>query len=201
MGLVLVTAPAAEPVSLAEAKLHLRIDATDEDALITELIAAARKYCERFTRRAWITQTWDLKLPRFPPVDDPWELGFCDRAIRLPLPPAQSTTSITYTDENGISQTLSSSLYTLDSTVEPALIHEAYNEDWPETRDVPNAVVVRFVAGYGLAASVPEPLKIALKLLVAHWFEHREAAQDTALHSVPMAVESLLLNYRCGGYP
>lgn len=99
MALFLVMAPSIEPVSLAEAKAHLRVEVNDENSLIQTLITAARQYVETATRRALLQQTWDDKLDAFP----------CG-AIVLPLSPVTSVTSITYLDTAGVSQTWSSSL-------------------------------------------------------------------------------------------
>jgi uncharacterized phiE125 gp8 family phage protein len=140
VALTLVTAPTAEPVSLDEVKLHLRVDSDAEDTLIAGLNSTARDYAESFTQRAIPQQTWDLKLDGFP----------CE--IWLPKAPCISVTSITYIDTNGDSQTLSTALYTADLPVGPKAragrIVPAYNQHWPQTRCVPNAVTVRFVAGY-----------------------------------------------------
>jgi len=161
MSLFLVTAPTVEPVSLQEAKLHLRVDAdvTDEDALIAPLIEPARDYAETFTHRAFLTQTWDDKYDSFP----------CDGGpIWIPKAPTISVTSITYIAQDGTSATWSSALYTTDLPVGPkarrGCIVPAYGQSYPSTRDVPNAVVVRFVAGYGATATtVPEMVKVCIK--------------------------------------
>ena len=156
--LVLVTPPATEPITLTIAKLHLRVDATTEDDLITTLIAAARQYLEAFTHRAFITQTWDYKLDGFP----------CDGGpLELPMPPAISVTSVTYTATDGTSTTWSSSLYTTSIPTGPmarmAYLVPAYSQIYPATRDVPDAVTVRFVAGYGAASAIPEMLIACIK--------------------------------------
>ena len=96
--------------------------------------------------------------------------------ICLPLPPVQSVTSITYTDATGSSATWDSSKYTFSASREPARIMPAYNENFPtDVREQPDAVTVRFVAGYGDAATdVPDQIKHAMLLLISHWFENRE---------------------------
>lgn len=159
MSLSLVTGPETEPVTLDEAKDHLRLTTDDENDLIEALIVSAREYAETFTHRAFLTQTWDEKLDAFPDV------------LEVPLPPLQITPTapvITYVDTAGATQTLSASLYTIDAPTgphaRPARIVPAYGLTWPSTRDVPNAVTVRFVAGYGLAAgSVPALIRLAMK--------------------------------------
>ena len=170
------TAPASEPISTSVAKLHLRVDASTDDALIDTLCAAARRVVETITRRKCITQTWDLKLDAFP-----------DGAIWLSCQPVTSVTSITYTDTNGDSQTLSSALYTTDlppGEESPyARIVPAYQQVWPQTRDVVNAVTVRFVCGFATAAAVPAAMMAAMKLLISHWYENRESVVVGTINS------------------
>lgn len=186
MALSLVTPPAVEPVSLAEAKGQLRLSLADDDALITELIAAARDYVETCTHRALITQTWDDKRDGFPAWSD---------AIWLPKPPLVSVTSVTYVDQNGVTQTWSSTLYTVDAPTGPkarmGAIVPNYGQAFPSTRDVVNAVTIRLVAGYGAAATaVPAGLKAAMKLLIETWLGGGSAAP------IPAAVNALLWPFK-----
>ena len=178
--LKLLTAPTAEPVDLAAAKQHMSVEISDDDTMITNFITAARLWCEHFTRRAFVTQTWTLKLDKFP------------TEFRVLLPPLQSVTSIQYIDVDGATQTLATSEYTVDSDSEPGRIVEAFEKAWPSTRDVINAVTLTFVAGYGNASTVPEEVKLAIKMLVGHWYENRESFALMAPREVPMATEHLL---------
>lgn len=134
MALTLIVPPALEPLEVAEAKLYARVTHTDEDELFQALIQTARELVEG-RGIAIHTQTWELSLDRFP---------VC---IRVPIAPLQSVTSITYTDADGASQVLASSGYTVDTRSRPARILPAYGTSWPATRAVPNAVIVKFVAG------------------------------------------------------
>src|SRR5688500_7412341 len=104
MALTLVTAPSAsDPViTLPEAKMHCRAMEIDEDALLTSLVTAATSWAESYTRRAFVTQTWDLKLESFYDCD-----YYRDGAVWLPKAPVASITSITYVDSNGTTQTWS----------------------------------------------------------------------------------------------
>ncbi len=191
MSLWLVTAPTVEPVDLAEAKLAVNYedDQTDKDSTIASLIVAAREWAEGFTGRAFCTQTWELKLD-----------GFLS-CIELNKPPVQSVTSITYVDTNGASQTLSPSLYTTDLPTGPAAlpgrIVPAYQQSWPSTRDVPNAVTVRFVCGYGGPESVPERLKLAIKMQVGTRLAQTEGVIVGTIASLaPQGDEWLLWPFR-----
>ena len=118
--LSLVTAPATEPISLDDAKAHLRVDHTSENDLITSLITSFRAMVDGVDgtlNRALITQTWDLLLDAFPCGDE---------YIEIPLPPLQSIESFTYKDTDGEVQTLTSSDYFLDQVSEPARLYPAY---------------------------------------------------------------------------
>ena len=189
--LTLVTAPAVEPVSRTEAKTHCRIDHTADDSSIDALIVAARRYVETITRRALIAQTWDLKLDGFPAG-----------AIEIPLPPLQSVTSIAYRDSSGASTTVSASNYLVDTSSLVGRVLPAYGVVWPSFTAYPvHPVTVRFVAGYGAADDVPRPIRQALLMLVAEWYERREAthtgmAGASAVTPLPFAVEALLADYR-----
>lgn len=195
MALFLVTAPAIEPVTVAEAKAQLRQASAAEDALVAARIRAAREYVEIATRRPLIDQTWDWKRDGFP----------CDSAaMDLPFANVSAVSSITYTDTNGVAQTWSTSLYTTDLPTGPMAqrgrIQPAYGQYYPLTRDVPNAVVIRLVAGYGATgASVPDSIKLAILQMVAHWFEQREPVQvgvGQTVTPVPMMVSAICASMR-----
>jgi len=193
MALSLVTAPATEPLTLDEALSHLRVDAGDENDLVGTLIVAAREFCENFTHRAFITQTWDLKASCFPWGGDP---------IWVPKPPLISVTSITSVDTAGATQTWSSALYTVDALAGPkarmGAIVPNYGEIYPPTRAVVNAVTVRFVAGYGAASAVPASVKAAMKLLIGNWWMNREAAAIVRASAdvLPLGVDALLWPFK-----
>ncbi len=176
--------PAVEPVSLTEAKLHCRVDLSTDDTLLTALIVAAREYVEEFTRKALITQTWRLSLDQFPLS-----------GLKLPRPPLQSITSISYTDGAGTVTTVSNTVYTVDTDAEPGRLLLNYNQSWPTpaTMAAANPIKITYVAGYGLAVAVPQKYKQAILMLVGHWYENREASSGQSVREIPMAVESLLL--------
>lgn len=159
-------APVAPLVTLAEAKLHLRVEHDAEDTLITRIVAAATERAEEIQARAYVTQTWRLGLPRFP----------VGRVIRLPRPPLQAVTSIAYTDPAGESQTLPDSTYRVLIDGVPGRVVLARDAAWPATADEPDAVRVTYTAGYGdLGADVPEEQRAAVLLFVGHLYESREA--------------------------
>lgn len=184
-----VTAPAQEPLTLAQAKEHLRVDIANDDVLIQSLIRATRELLESELGRALVTQTLDYTLDAFPPGP-----------LLLPRGPLQSVTSLTYIDSAGASQVWAASNYLVDLHSSPSRISPAYAKSWPTLQDRIAAVTVRFVAGYGLTpTSVPGPIAQALLLLIGHYYEHREQVIDAVGANVlvlPQAAERLLANYR-----
>ena len=186
MGLTLDTAPALEPITLAEAKAHLRITSTDDDVYITTLITVAREWAETYTARALITQTWDWTLDGFPAEP------------RVPKPELQSILSINYVDTDGDSQLLAASKYQVDISYKPARVMPAYGEAWPATRSQFNAVTVQFKAGYGDSASdVPAAIRQAMLLIIGELYERREdAIVGVPISKVHLAAENLAADYR-----
>ena len=184
-----VTGPADEPLSLEEMKEHLRVDAADEDALIADYIAAARGAAEAYTGRAFVTQTWQAHFAGWP----------ADGVLELPLPPLQSVAWVKYTTDAGVLKTLSSVAYRVVTATEPGCIVLAPNQSWPtETLDAGLPVVVQFVCGYGAAAAVPAGVKQALRWLVGHMTENREAVTmaTSAPQQVPMSARWALDPHR-----
>jgi uncharacterized phiE125 gp8 family phage protein len=179
MPLQLVTPPAEEPVSLIEAKLHLRVDFDEDDTLIASLIAAARQAAETLTGRQFITARWRQVLDCFPgpsligvPAGRAFSLP--GHAILLPKAPVQSVVSIDYLDMGAMSQTMLPANYTVDTACEPARITPIFGQIWPITLPQIGAVSVTFDAGYGTAAQVPEGIKSWIKLRVGSLYAHRE---------------------------
>jgi uncharacterized phiE125 gp8 family phage protein len=197
--LVRTLAPVLEPLTLTEVKDHLRVDTTDEDALIEGLIDAAVAHidgADGWLGRALVTQTWEWRLDRFP-----WGNNWAD-ALRVPLPPLQSVTSIEYVDTAGVTQTWSDTLYKVDTSKEPGRIAPVYGETWPLTRDEIAAVTVTFIAGYGAnPQDVPAAIRSALLLLIGNWYTFREPTiTGTIVARLPMGVEALLMPHRVWGF-
>lgn len=191
MNLTLVTAPAAEPITTAEAKTHLRVDSTDDDTYIDTLVKLARRWIEHTHGVMCVNTTYDGSLDAFPSGDS---------AIVLPRYPLSSVTSITYYDDDlSTSTVFSSASYQVDSATRPPRIVLKNGVNWPtDTLRLSSGVVVRFVAGYGAAASaVPEDIKHAVKLLVGQMYTHREPeVTGTIVSPVRFAVDALLAPYR-----
>jgi len=191
-GLSLVTPPASEPVTLAEAKLWIRQDIDDDDAIISSLISAGRVYAETYQKRQLMPATYKFVLDHFPQGGG-WFSG--GNSIRLPLPKLISVTNVKYVDPSGTLTTLydadNTSRVLIETVSQPARISPVYSQPWPVTRTQPGAVQVTYVAGYANAAAVPESTKTAIKLLVAHWYRNREAVGNVG-GPLELAVKTLL---------
>jgi len=169
MSLAIITAPSIEPVSLADARLHCRIDSTAEDDLLAIYITAARQMAEELTNRALITQQWRQTLDAWPAED-----------VRLDRSPQVSIDSVTYIDTAGATQTLSSAAYVLDAATSPGWLIPADGATWPSTDTVANAVSITYTCGYGDAASdVPAPIRSWILLTVGYLYAQREAVDLT----------------------
>jgi uncharacterized phiE125 gp8 family phage protein len=180
MDLVLVTAPAADVVSLAEAKAQLGVQDSDTDAYISGLIAAATAWLDGHAGilgRGLVSQKWRL---RFDDAFPAWE-------IPIPLAPLIAVTSFTYVASDGTTATL---VENTDFTVldgPRAAVVPAYGKAWPAPRCQPRAVTIEFTAGYGTTgASVPAALRTALLMQVAHLFENRESVVGVDQRGTPM---------------
>lgn len=191
-GLTVTSAPAAEPVTLGQAKDHLRVDHASDDTLISDLIAVARQRGEDYTGRAFVTQTLRLSLDAWPGEQEEhlWEgtrlgpdLTFAAREILLPRPPLQSVSSVVTFDDDDVSSTFDSDNYFVDTDGEPGRVVLRRGQSWPTALRVGNAIQITYVAGYsdaggsptvdGLRENVPAAIKRAVLADVAHLYENR----------------------------
>ena len=156
-----------------------------EDDLLNALIATARQWCQDFQNRAYVTQTWELWLDRWPGKDH----------IEIPLPPLQSVSSVKYYGTDDTEYTFSSDYYLVDVKSEPGRVCLDYGQSWPSTTLRPyNGVCVTFVAGYGDAASeVPAKIRQAMLLLIGHLYENREQVVVGVVPTeIPLGVQAIL---------
>jgi uncharacterized phiE125 gp8 family phage protein len=177
----------AEPVSLLDARDHLKLDATSgshpDDGLVQSLLLAARTHVENFTGRVLVEATKDAYFDAFP--DDA-------EGFRLPHGPATAVTWVKYVADDGTLTTLASAVYRLDSdSIRPRLALED-GQSWPSARAVVNAVQIRTTCG----GSVDQGLKHAIMLLAAHWYENRIPVGAGSLADMPHMVDALLSPYR-----
>lgn len=200
MSLRLITPPATEPVTIAEAHAYLRLDGnspeTAEDALLADLIAAAREWAEGVTRRAFISQVWEATLPQFPAG-----------TIILPRGQALGIQSVSYLDTDGVSQVMAGPTSSPAGTdyresLGSALggsVRPPWGNTWPAARsDEPDAVQIRYTAGYGAtAAALPPSIKAAILYRIADLHEHR-GSQDGAWTGI---AKSSLMPYALREWP
>ncbi len=183
-------APSVEPITTAQAKKQINIeDFTDDDTYIGLLIKKARVHYERLTRRSLINTTWVQRMDGFP------------RIIRPARSPLSSVTSITFLDENGVSQTWATTDFQVDLFQEPGRIMPISTGFYPTTQSGTfNTVTVTFVAGYGAAASsIDEDILGTLKLLVAHFYKYREPVVGEPANRVPHTIQDLIMLQRVLG--
>jgi uncharacterized phiE125 gp8 family phage protein len=188
MALVLTSGPAVEPVTLAEAKAHLRVDGSAEDTLIASLIVTSRLHIEAALGLALITQSWSFFLDAWPARSQ----------VPLPVRPVQSIAAVKLYAADESVTVVPADTYLLDGAGSPPRLVRRGNLAWPTPAKVANGIEIAFVAGYGdAAANVPPPIRHAILLLVAHWHEHREPIAIGAPGApVPPTVSELLQPYR-----
>jgi uncharacterized phiE125 gp8 family phage protein len=175
-------------VSLAEAKAHCRVDGTAEDTLVASLAVAARMHIERSLNVALIEQGWSLYLDAWP--ERAW--------VDLPLAPIASLDAVRLYDVADTPATLDDALFLLDGAGRRPRLVRREAGSWPLPGRSVNGIEIAFTAGYGATPDdVPMPLRLAIKMLVAHWYECREPVlPGDAASAVPMSVASLISPYR-----
>ena len=190
-GLSVKTPPAAEPLTAAEVREHLRVDDTSEDTLINLYITAAREWLEVQCNESFITRTLVLSMAGFPRY----------RAeIVLPRPPLISVTTVEYTDPDNATQTFTD--WQEWATTQPGRLCPLPSAEWPATATgLYEAVQVTYDAGHGaLATDVPERFRHAMRLLVGEWYENREQVQDRPLNSIPDGIGEVVQSLRTPYY-
>lgn len=186
-----VVKPTALPLTLTQAKQHLRVDIDDDDLLISLYLEAATQWCEEYVSGAFMTQTIRQDLPYFS------DITYLFRG------PVQSISSIKYIDNDDVLQTLATNFYNLDSVGNPARISLQWDERWPTTVPRGDAVQITYVAGYpeGSPANdpqnVPSPIRAAILMVLGDLYEHREnTTVGNSVIELPLAAKMLLQPYR-----
>lgn len=176
-----------EPVSLDDARLQISAyeDDTYNDALILTWIPSGREMAEQISGWALAQRTLEMVLDAFPR----------ETYIDLDMPPVTSITSIKYTDEAGVEQTLDPSKYSLSLYGESRRVNLAYGETWPTTRSIADAVRIRYVCGH-TPETVAKCAKSAILLMVSHWYEHRDEVDFDTLKEIPLSSRALLNTIR-----
>lgn len=188
-----ITEPTVEPVSIAEAKAHLRIDQdfTDDDLYVQSLISAARMHVENASDRTLILSQWQMKLDVFPSWD-----------IELPKPPiAPGDVVVSYIPSDAVYLPVPFTNFRVDRDSTPAVIRPQWNGSWPSARGAENDVNITYWAGYGPSPQdVPAPARHCILMLAAGWYANRESIVQGGINPVPMAVELLLGSINWGQY-
>ena len=184
-GMHIVTAPTVEPITLPEAKQHLRVDVADDDTLITIYIVGAREACEAFIRGKLITQTWEVELDAFPTDNSP---------ILIPVEPLASVQSVTWADQANNATTMTPGTnYLVDTDHEPGRLVLPPNTAWPGASLWPvSPIKIALTAGFGAdETKVPQLYRLGMFLTLAHWYENREAIATTGAipKEVPMGAK------------
>lgn len=184
-------APAASPVTLAEAKAHCRVLHDDEDAYIQALIDAAIDLVdgEGMLGRAMLTQTWAQWVPQSP------------GRVRLSMGPFRSLTGVHYYNAEAVLTEATLSDFDVHKQGDVVTVGPKDGFSWPGTQVRPDAIRITYTAGFGDAAGdVPQGIRNALLMLVGHWYANREAVTDATMRDLPMAVEALIGRHRVGWY-
>lgn len=186
--LQVVSTTGGTPITSADARDYLRIDVDTSDDELMNLILSAVDFVEKSVSGGvtLLKKTYDLTLDAFPKSSD--------TPIALPRPPLQSVTSIKYYDPDNTQQTWTSTEYSVGTPTEgPGIVYPAYNYDWPATIDRRDAVVIRYVAGFETVNAIPARMKQAIRYLVVHYFENRDAfVTGTISSEVDLTVRSLI---------
>jgi uncharacterized phiE125 gp8 family phage protein len=190
-----ITEPTSEPLTVAEAKQHLRVEHSDDDSIIENLITSAREYVETYLDCTLMLTQYKMMLDMFP------------AHIELPKSPLSTVSGydsviLTYTTDTEIKITLSSTEYRVDAHAVPAVLRTNYGDSWPAHLADYNSIEVTFWAGYGsTSASVPQRIRNAMLMLITHLYENRSSVQlGVVAHVVPDSMRMLLDSAKFGGY-
>lgn len=193
------TQPLVEPVTLTEAKAHLRVDADEDNAYIMSLVGAAREWVEQYLDRTLVHTQWTMRMDKLPDSSL--------KAIELPRPPMaqaadKTAVVVTFTYENGTTATYDSASLRVDRHATPGAIKTLYGFAWQPHLWDDNSVSVTWWGGYGEdGGNVPRQAKTAILMLVAHWYESRSAVLAGSISKeIEFGVKSLLDSVRWGSY-
>lgn len=187
MALVMTSGPALEPVTVSEAKAFMRIDGSAEDVLIASLLLTSRLHIETALGLALITQSWRLTLDEWPRA----------RSLAIPLKPVAAVDAVRVRNAAGVAVTIAALEYIVDGKgMPPRLVRTG--PVWPVPGRSVAGIEIDFTAGYGATPTdVPEPIRHAILMLAAHWYEHRDPIEIGRPETrIPAAVSDLLMPFR-----
>jgi len=183
-------APVLSPLSVEDVAAHLRITDVLEHPLLDTYLRGAAELMERTLGIRWATQTWTMIL-------DWADVPTGTQALEMRGAPLATVTGIAYVDLAGAAQTWASASYVVDIAALPGRIYPAYNLYWPDVRDQPKAMTITYTCGWASRALIPPPLQHALRLLIGHWYENREATTpDKPPADVPRGYDALVAPYK-----
>ncbi|QIB32640.1 head-tail connector protein [Ancylobacter pratisalsi] len=179
--------PPGELFPIADVKAHLRVDGGDDDGYLEGLVAAAAGWIggpAGWLGRSLGMQTLEVTGRCF----DDRGLG----VIMLPARPVAEVVAVSYVDTSGVERAIEPEQYRLIGDIG---INPVPGFTWPSTADVPEAVRIRYKAGYE-AGHIPAPIRLAILMLVGQWYGNREAASNRPQVELPFAVEALLMPFK-----
>ena len=182
------TAAAGEPFTLDGLKDHLRVDIAEDDGVLESKAKAARAWVEAFTGRQLMKVTYDYHLDDWP---DP-----ADCAIEFPVTPLLSVSQIDYVDGDGNTQTLATTVYTVDTSTEPGRVYLAPDQSWPSVRGQRKAITITFVAGYNAGTVAQQQAAVPNELLEGLYLKTEALYDDNA--EALKAAEMVLWPWRLG---
>jgi uncharacterized phiE125 gp8 family phage protein len=188
MNYKLITPASTFPVTLAQARTHLRLvpygtpESHPDDEYIDDLlIPSATSWVEEYLEAFLATQTIEIALNEL------------KSKVELPYGNVQSVTSVKVL-EDGVETIVSTDVYSLNDYVKPANLYLNLGQSWPSYDEVDNAVKIRYVVGY---ATAPSPIMSAILLIIGHLYENRqENLSGVTINDLPMGVRVLLQPYR-----
>lgn len=192
MGLRLITPPAHMPVTVAQAKAHMNVEHDADDGFIEGLLLSQVEQAQNLTRRQLVTAQWDYTADSFPSCG----------ALSLPMPPLQSVEAVFYIDPDGVEQQMPCGSYVVDTYALVGAIRPAPGTSWPSIQPGPNAVRVRFTAGWPMddaqsppAWTGPKPLALWITVKAATLYEQRESVVTGTIVTELKHVDALLDAY------
>jgi uncharacterized phiE125 gp8 family phage protein len=184
MSQILTTAPLVEPVSLAEAKAHIRVTHNDDDTYINTLISAARRLIEQRYDLALLQQNWSVYVDCWPR----------DGIFKLPLFPLLAIIDVNYYGDDDVAATLDHAHYYLDGATNPSRLVLRNGRSFPAPGRRVNGIELKLTAGFGAtAASVPTQIKQALLIILSDWYASRG---DVDAGQIPISAQALLSTYK-----
>lgn len=181
-----ITAPAEQPVTLADVKLDVRVDHSDDDALLNTLIIAATREAEDVSRRAFVTRTLELALNAWP---------MPGRPIVLPYPPLATVVWVKYYDTDNTLQTVSAGDYIAITDITPGCIALGQSKSWPTSMRMASPIRIQYTCGYGAAAAVPDIYKRLIRGIVMIDYENRDALTNDAKRQRDLVVARLQMDW------